>query len=178
MKKEIPKFIKYVAIDPKTASDLCNEVYPDKPEIVGDILKDYVNFFLYDDQLLVEKECDRYEHFARNQLADDAVRLRTHAKEVSVVRAESGRLGGKRKAENQKSASVEYADIEDEVLDYIQAKKYDGNIAGRWLNEMIEKEWLDEDGEPIRDWRKRLDAYMKAVNKNKLDEMVNSIGRK
>lgn len=141
MKKEIPEFIKYVAIDPKTASDLCNEVYHEDPEVLGRIFKDYINYFLYEDDTLTEQKCDKYEHFVRKELSRDADRLRTHSKKVSVVRAEAGRLGGKRKAENQKSASVEYADTEDEVLDYIQVKKYDGNIAGRWLNEMIEKQF-------------------------------------
>lgn len=178
MSKEIPKFIKYVAIDPKTASDLCNEVYPDKPETVGNIFKDYVNFFLYEDDTLVETKCDRYEHFARNQLADDAIRLRAHAKDVSDARAIAGSKGGKSKAESKDDAAdhsdSNYPD-EMEVIDYIRAKEYDGNIAGKWLDGMISCGWKDEQGNPIRNWRKRLDAYMRKYNKNRMESMANGM---
>jgi len=178
MSKEIPKFIKYVAIDPKTASDLCNEVYPDKPETVGNIFKDYVNFFLYEDDTLVETECDRYEHFARNQLADDAIRLRAHAKDVSDIRAESGRKGGKAKADGKDYApNPTDSDTPDEivVIDYVHAKKYDPNVAAKWLEGMINSDWKDENGLPIRDWRKRLDSYMKSYNKKRLGSMANGM---
>lgn len=175
MSKEIPKFIKYVSIDPKTASDLCNEVYPDKLETVGNIFKDYVNFFLYEDATLIEADCDRYERFARNQLADDAIRLRAHAKKISEQRAEAGSKGGKSKAEG-KDHTNDYADSDtpDEivVIDYAHAKKYDPNVVAKWLEGMINADWKDDNGLPIRDWRKRLDAYMKKYNKNRIESMA------
>ena len=47
-----------------------------------------------------------------------------------------------------------------------------------WCISQAHQDWKDQNGEPIKYWKKTLDAYMQAVNRKKIEEFTKNIGRR
>lgn len=60
-----------------------------------------------------------------------------------------------------------------ELEDYCNAKGYDIQTAKGWMIQQADNGWKDENGKPIRYWKKVLDAYMRGVNKKRLANIQN-----
>lgn len=156
---EIPSTRKSFVINSEHADMIVNDLLQGDYEALGRIFTDLVNFNLYGDFSIVETECnDKAERSARKLLKSDSEHYIAHYKGRSEQNAKN-RLSGQRPDR-------------DEVKEYARLKGYDENIAMEWCLQQATNDWLDNKGEPIKYWKKTLDAYMKAVNLNKLNSSM------
>lgn len=63
----------------------------------------------------------------------------------------------------------------DEIKDYARAKGYDEQIVIDWAITKAHNDWKDDAGNPIKYWKKPLDAYMKGVNKKRINDMAKNV---
>jgi len=155
---------KSFVINSEHADSICNELLAGEYETLGRIFVDLVNYNLYGDETITETECtDKIERHARRLFKTDSENY------IRNWLAKS--------EQNAKNRTSKQEPTRDELVAYANAKGYDEQTVIGWSIEQAQKNWLDPNGEPIKYWKKTLDAYMKGVNRNKLEEMVKGIGK-
>lgn len=167
MSKElkIPNTKREFVINCEHADMIVNDLLQGEYETLGRIFVDLVNFNLYGDLSITETECqDKADRTARRLLKADSERY------IENWLSRSQKNSKNRKSGQQPDNA--------EVKDYARAKGYDENVAVGWALEQAKRDWTDTDGEPIKYWKQKLDAYMKAVNRNRIEEMTKTIGRR
>ena len=167
MSKEfnIPNTKREFVINSEHADMIVNGLLKDDFETLGRIFADLVNYNLYGDESIVENAGeDKAEIMARRLLRSDSERYI----ENWIARSQK----------NSKNRTSGQQPDNAEVKDYARAKGYDENVAVGWALEQAKRDWTDTDGKPIKYWKQKLDAYMKAVNRNRIEEMTKTIGRR
>lgn len=156
---EIPSTKKSFVINSEHADMIVNDLMQGDYEALGRIFTDLVNFNLYGDLTITETvDGDKAERTARRLLKSDSEHYIKHYKAKSEQNAKN-RLSGQR-PDNA------------EIKDYARAKGYDENIVMEWCINQAHNDWLDQNGEPIKYWKKTLDAYMQAVMRNKINDAM------
>lgn len=164
-KIEIPSTRKSFVINSEHADLIVNDLMQGDYEALGRIFTDLVNFNLYGDYQLIETETkDKAERSARKLLKADSEHY------ISNYKAKS--------EQNAKNRTSGQQPSRDELLDYARAKGYDEQMVIEWGMEQARKEWKDSNGEPVRYWKKTLDAYMQAVNRKRIEDMTKNFGRR
>ena len=161
MSDETLKRKKSFVINNSHADLIVNDLLQGDYEALGRIFTDLVNYNLYGDESLTECECkDKAERSARKLLKAD-----------SELYIENWIAKSEQNAKNRKSGQEP---TKDELLDYARAKGYDEQIVIGWAMEKAHNDWKDENGDPIKYWKKTLDAYMRGVNRNRIAEITGS----
>ena len=156
---EIPSTRKSFVINSEHADMIVNDLMQGDYEALGRIFTDLVNFNLYGDYSIVETECnDKAERSARKLLKSDSEHYIQHYKA--------------RSEQNAKNRTARQYPDNNEIKDYARAKGYDENIVMEWCINQAHNDWLDQNGEPIKYWKKTLDSYMQAVNRNKINDLM------
>lgn len=151
-------------INNEHADMIVNDLLAGEYETLGRIFADLVNYNLFGDESIVENAGDdRAERTARRLLKSDSEHY------ISNWLAKS--------EQNAKNRTSRQEPSIDEILDYARAKGYDQNTVKGWAIDQAHKGWKDQDGETIKYWKRTLDSYMRAVNKNLLNNMARSIGK-
>lgn len=154
---EIPSTKKSFVINSEHADMIVNDLMQGDYETLGRIFTDLVNFNLYGDMAITDTVGDdKAERTARRLLKSDSEHYIKHY----IARAE----------QNAKNRTARQYPDNAEIKDYARAKGYDENIVMEWCIEQAHKDWIDKDGEPIKYWKKTLDAYMRAVNQNRIKQ--------
>lgn len=149
-------------INNEHADMIVNDLLKGDFEALGRIFTDLVNYNLYGDETIVEYECtDKAERTARRLLKVDS----EHYIKSWLARSDQN-------AKNRKSGATP---TNDEVRDYCKAKGYNEQIAIDWAFDKAHNNWCDDAGEPIKYWKKSLDAYMRGVTRNQLNDFGNSL---
>lgn len=164
-KIEIPESKRSFVINNEHADMIVNDLLQGNYEELGKIFTDLVNYNLYGDEAISEyKTDDRTVRTARRLLKSDSENYITNW--IS------------RSQQNSKNRTSKQIPERAEIEDYARAKGYDVNIVIGWAIDMSHKDWKDNNDEPIKYWKKALDAYMKGVTKNRLDNMAKNLTRK
>ena len=144
---------------------IVNGLLKDDFETLGRIFTDLVNYNLYGDESIVENAGDdKAEIMARRLLRSDS----EHYISNWLARSE----------QNAKNRTSGQEPSNDELMDYARAKGYDTNIVKGWAIDQAHRSWTDQDGNPIKYWKKTLDAYMRGVNRKRIEDMTKTIGRR
>lgn len=147
------------------ADMIVNDLLQGEYEALGRIFADLVNYNLYGDETITECECtDKAERTARRLLKADS----EHYINNWLAKSEQN-------SKNRKGLEDGQGPGREEILDYARAKGYDEQIAIEWALNRAKDDWKDNDGNPIRYWKKPLDAYMKAVNRNRIKEIAGNM---
>ena len=157
---EIPSTRKSFVINSEHADMIVNDLMQGDYEALGRIFTDLVNFNLYGDLTITETECnDKIERSARKLLKSDSEHYITHY----IARSE----------QNAKNRTASQYPDDAEIKDYARAKGYDPNIVMDWCIKQAHNDWKDQNGQPIKYWKKTLDSYMQAVMRNKINDALN-----
>ena len=156
---KIPDTKKSFVINSDHADMIVNDLMQGDYEALGRIFTDLVNFNLYGDMALVETESeDKAERSARKLLKSDSENYIKHY----IARSE----------QNAKNRTAKQYPDNAEVKEYARSKGYDENIAIGWAIEQAQRDWTEPNGEPIKYWKKTLDAYMQGVMRNKINDAL------
>lgn len=164
-KVEIPETRKSFVINSEHADMIVNDLMQGDYEALGRIFTDLVNLNVNGDLSITETACEsKAERTARRLLKSDSEHYIAHYKARSEQNA-------KNRTSNQQPAR-------EEILDYARAKGYirnldDEQVVVGWAMEQAQRDWKDRNGEPIKYWKKTLDAYMVAVMKKKTADALN-----
>lgn len=151
---EIPSTRKSFVINSEHADMIVNDLMQGDYEALGRIFTDLVNYNLYGDLTITETVCeDKAERSSRKLLKSDSEHYIQHYKA--------------RSEQNAKNRTARQYPDNAEIKDYARAKGYDENIVMEWCLNQAHNNWLDQNDEPIKYWKKTLDSYMQAVNRNK-----------
>ncbi len=163
-KIEIPKNKKTFVINSEHADMIVNDLLQGDYETLGRIFTDLVNYNLTGDEQIIEITCeDKAERTARRLFKSDSEHYITHYTDRSKQNAKNRTAG-------------QYPD-DLEIKDYARAKNYDEQIVLDWCIKQAHNNWKDQNGEPIRYWKKTLDKYMQGVNRKKIEQMAGKIGK-
>ena len=161
---EIPSTKKSFVINSEHADMIVNDLMQGDYEALGRIFTDLVNFNLYGDMAITETvDGDKAERTARRLLKSDSEHYIKHY----VAKSE----------QNAKNRTARQYPNNAEIKDYARAKGYDEQIVMDWCIEQAHKDWLDQNGEPIKYWKKTLDAYMRGVMQNKIRQGIDKAFR-
>lgn len=163
-KIDIPKSRKSFVINSEHADMIVNVLLEGEYETLGHIFVDLVNLNVHGDLSITEVDvADKAERTARRLLKDDSEHYISSYEARSKINADNRTSG------HQPST--------DELKDYAKKKGYDEQTVIGWAIKQAHNDWTDQNGEPIKYWRKTLDSYMQAVNRNKIQSMASQIGR-
>lgn len=169
-KTEILENRKSFVINCEHADMIVNDLLQGDYDALGRIFTDLVNFNLYGDQSLYDKEkiaenpdFDKSERTARRLFKSDSEHYIKHY----VARS---------KQNSKNRTAGQYPDYS-ELKEYARLKGYDENLAVDWGIQQASREWKDQNGEPVKYWKKTLDAYMKAINRKRIEEMTRTFSR-
>lgn len=145
---------------------IVNDLLQGEYEILGRIFTDLVNYNVHGDESIVDLDdtMDKAERTARRLFKVDSENYINHW------------IG--RSQQNAKNRTSGQEPDQEELLSYARSKGYDEQTVIKWSIEQAHRDWTDQNGDPIKYWRKTLDSYMKAVNRNRLRDMTNGIGRR
>ena len=164
-KIEIPETKRSFVINSEHADMIVNDLLQGDYEALGRIFTDLVNFNLGYNEDLKDAPCeDKAERTARKLLKTDS----EHYIRNWIGRSE----------QNSKNRTSGQYPNNDEVRNYAISKGYDPNIAVGWAIERAQNNWCDEQGQPIKYWKKCLDSYMQGVNRKKIEDLTRNIGRR
>lgn len=156
---------KSFVINNEHADMIVNDLLQGEYETLGRIFADLVNYNLFGDESIIENSSDdKAERTARRLLRSDSEHY------ISNWLAKS--------EQNAKNRTSGQEPNIDEIVDYARAKGYDVNTVKGWAIEQAHNDWKDQNGKPIKYWRKTLDAYVNAINRNKINDMALGIGKK
>ena len=162
---EIPSTKKSFVINSEHADMIVNDLMQGDYEALGRIFTDLVNFNLYGDLSITETvDGDKAERTARRLLKSDSEHYIKHY----VAKSE----------QNAKNRTARQYPDNAEIKDYARAKGYDEQIVMDWCITQAHNDWLDQNGQPIKYWKKTLDAYMQAVMRNKISDTLKDKFRK
>ena len=161
---EIPSTRKSFVINSEHADMIVNDLLQGDYEALGRIFTDLVNLNLYGDMSIIENlDGDKAERTARRLLKSDSEHYIAHYKA--------------RSEQNSKNRTAKQYPDNAEIKDYARAKGYDENIVMEWCLNQAHNDWLDQNGEPIKYWKKTLDAYMRGVMQNKIKASMKDMFR-
>lgn len=162
---EIPSTKKSFVINSEHADMIVNDLMQGDYEALGRIFTDLVNFNLYGDLTITETvDGDKAERTARRLLKSDSEHYIKHY----VAKSE----------QNAKNRTARQYPDNAEIKDYARAKGYDEQVVMDWCISQAHQDWKDQNGEPIKYWKKTLDAYMQAVNRKRIEDITKNIGRR
>ncbi len=163
--EKIPETRNSFVINNEHADMIVNDLLQGDYEALGHIFTDLVNLNLYGDYAIIENldDKDKAERTARKLLKTDSEHYLNHF----IARSEQNRTN---------RTAGQYPNNA-EVKDYARAKGYDENIAVGWCIEQAQNDWKDQNGEPIKYWKKTLDAYMRGVARNRIKDMASTFSR-
>lgn len=159
---QIPPSKKSFVLNNEHCDMIVNDLLQGDYEALGRVFSDLVNYNLYGDLSITERECsDKAERTARRLLKTDSENYINNW----IAKSEQN---AKNRTSNQRPDNAE-------IKDYARAKGYDEQVAVAWAIEMAHKDWLDNNGDPIRYWKKALDGYVRGINKNKVNDTIRDI---
>lgn len=162
---DVPASKKSFVINSAHADMIVNDLLQGDYEALGRLFTDLVNFNIYGDYSIIENidDLDRTERTARKLLQADSENYIEHF----VAKSQ----------QNAKNRTSGHQPTRDELIDYARAKGYDEQTVIGWGMEQAQREWKDNNGDPIRYWKKTLDAYMQAINKKKIADITKGFSR-
>ena len=162
---EIPETRHTFVINNEHADLIVNDLLEGDFEALGRIFTDLVNFNLYGDYSIIEniENADKAERSARKLFKSDSEHY------IQNFKARSEQASKNRTSGQQPDNA--------EVRDYARAIGYDENVAVDWAIQTAQRGWTDKNGDPIKYWKKALDAYMRGIAKNRIMDMTSTIGR-
>jgi hypothetical protein len=151
---------KSFVINNSHADLIVNDLLEGDFETLGRIFTDLVNYNLFGDESLTENASgDKADRSARRLLREDSENYITSW----LAKSE----------QNEKNRKGGQEPTDEEIKDYARSKGYNEQIAIEWAITQAHNGWKDPSGEPIKYWKKTLDAYMRGVVRN----MGNNIGK-
>ena len=154
-----PKTRRSFVINCEHADLIVNDLLQGDFEALGRIFTDLVNYNLYGDLAIVEPACEnKAERSARKLLKADSEHY------IANYTAKSEQ-NAKNRTSGQQPDNVE-------VREYARSKGYNPDIALEWAVEQAQRGWTDQNGEPIKYWKRTLDAYMAAVARKQIGDFA------
>lgn len=155
---------KSFVINSEHADMIVNDLLQGDFETLGRIFTDLVNYNLFGDESITESASeDKAERTARRLLRSDSEHY------ISNWLAKS--------EQNAKNRTSGQEPTNEEIREYARSKGYDENTVIGWAMEQAHRGWVDQNGEPVKYWKKTLDAYMRGVSKKMLENMARRIGK-
>lgn len=148
------------------ADMIVNDLLQGDFETLGHIFVDLVNYNVWGDETLFS---DVFEYDSKSE---KVARRLFKADSENYINNWISR--SEKNSKNRKGLEDGQGPDLEELKDYARVKGYDEQAVTHWAIEKAHDNWKDSDGNPIRYWKKALDNYMRAVNRNRIAEMANT----